>query len=94
MIAEITREELKQKLDHPRKVVLLETLAAEDYRRSHLPGALNLPPDEVRHSRLASYRVRTRRSSCTVPARMPPIGKCSLGTVPNGLFKSAPLRRR
>jgi rhodanese-related sulfurtransferase len=46
MIAEITREELKQKLDHPKKFVLLETLAPEDYRRSHLPGALNLPPDE------------------------------------------------
>jgi rhodanese-related sulfurtransferase len=43
----ITREELRQKLEHPRKSVVLETLPPEEYRRVHIPGALNLPPDQV-----------------------------------------------
>lgn len=52
MIREITREELKEKLSHPKKSVLLEALAPEDYRQAHLPGALNMPPNQV--GRLAS----------------------------------------
>ena len=48
MITEIRRAELKQRLDHPKKLVLLEIVAPEDYRRAHLPGALNLPPGKVR----------------------------------------------
>jgi len=48
MITEISRDELKQKLDHPKKFVLLEALAPDAYRRAHLPGALNLPPGQVR----------------------------------------------
>lgn len=47
MINDITREELWQKLNHPKKSVLLEAAAPEDYRQSHLPGALNLPPERV-----------------------------------------------
>jgi rhodanese-related sulfurtransferase len=48
MITEISRDELKQRLDYPKKFVLLETLAPEAYRRAHLPGALNLPPEQLR----------------------------------------------
>ncbi len=48
MITEITRDELKQKLDHPKQSVLVETLPAESYHHAHLPGALNIPPDQVR----------------------------------------------
>ncbi len=55
MLPEISREELKEKLDHPKKVVLLETLTPEEYRQAHLPGALNLPPEEV--DKLASELV-------------------------------------
>jgi rhodanese-related sulfurtransferase len=47
MITEIDREELWQKLNHPKKSVLLEALPVDEYRQSHLPGALNLPPEEV-----------------------------------------------
>lgn len=47
MITEINRDELWQKLNHPKKSVLLEALPAEEYRQGHLPGALNLPPEEV-----------------------------------------------
>ena len=48
MVTAITREDLQQKLDHPRKFVVLETLPPEEYRRAHIPGALNLPPDQVK----------------------------------------------
>ncbi len=48
MVTEITRDELKDRLDHPRKFVLVETLAVESYRHAHLPGAINLPPEHVR----------------------------------------------
>jgi len=48
MITEITQEELWQKLSHPKKSVLLEVLPPENYRQSHLPGALNMPPEQVR----------------------------------------------
>jgi rhodanese-related sulfurtransferase len=48
MISEITREELQQKLEHPKNSVVLEALSPEEYRRVHIPGALNLPPDQVR----------------------------------------------
>jgi len=44
MITEITRDELKQKLDHPKQSVLVETLPAESYHHVHLPGALNILP--------------------------------------------------
>ena len=50
MVTEITRDELKEKLNHPKKSVVLEILAPEEYRRAHLPGALNMPPDQVRHA--------------------------------------------
>jgi rhodanese-related sulfurtransferase len=55
MVTEITREELQQKLDHPKGSVLLEALPPENYRHAHIPGALNTPPDQVR--RLASELV-------------------------------------
>jgi rhodanese-related sulfurtransferase len=47
MVTEITRDELKQKLDHPKKFTLIDALPPETYRQGHLPGALNMPPDQV-----------------------------------------------
>ena len=47
MITDISRDELWQKLNHLKKSVLLEALPADQYRQSHLPGALNLPPEKV-----------------------------------------------
>ena len=47
MIATITREELKEKMDRGENFVLVETLPVEYYRHTHLPGALNMPPDKV-----------------------------------------------
>lgn len=47
MVTEITRDELKQKLDHPKKFTLIDALPPETYRQGHLPGALNMPPEQV-----------------------------------------------
>jgi len=49
-VATISRDELKKKLDRKEKVVLLEILPEETYRRSHLPGAKMLPLDKVRET--------------------------------------------
>jgi rhodanese-related sulfurtransferase len=40
---EITREELKAKMDLGEKIVLVDALSAEHYESSHLPGAITLP---------------------------------------------------
>jgi rhodanese-related sulfurtransferase len=45
--ASIGREELKAKIDRGDDVVLVETLDPEYYEDAHLPGALNLPPDQI-----------------------------------------------
>jgi rhodanese-related sulfurtransferase len=43
----IARDELKQKIDRKDTFLLVETLPATAYHHSHLPGAINLPPDSV-----------------------------------------------
>lgn len=48
MIETISRAELKQKIDRGDKFQLVETLAAATYQHAHLPGAINLPPDQVK----------------------------------------------
>ena len=48
MFSEIDRVELKQKLDHPKKSILVEALPPEHFRKVHLPGAINIPVDQVR----------------------------------------------
>jgi rhodanese-related sulfurtransferase len=44
----ISTRDLKAKLDRKEAVKVVETLAPERYRETHLPGALNLPPDKIR----------------------------------------------
>lgn len=48
MLATISRDELKQKIDRGDNFVLVETLAPETYHHAHLPRAINLPPGEVK----------------------------------------------
>jgi len=50
MSGTITREQLNQKLESGRPFRLVEALSAEQYRQGHLPGAVNLPPDQVEQS--------------------------------------------
>ena len=47
MPATISRDELKQKIDRGENFLLVETLPATAYHHAHLPGAINLPPDQV-----------------------------------------------
>jgi len=46
-IATISREELKAKIDRGDEFALVETLDEPFYRHSHLPGAINLPLEEI-----------------------------------------------
>jgi len=54
----ISRDELTEKIARHDKFRLVEVLPEEDYHKAHLPGAINLPPDQV--SRLAWKRLRDR----------------------------------
>jgi rhodanese-related sulfurtransferase len=47
MISHIQSEDLKKKIDS-HEVVVVEALPHDAYERCHLPGAKNLPADEVR----------------------------------------------
>ncbi|HEU4564685.1 MAG TPA: rhodanese-like domain-containing protein [Gemmatimonadaceae bacterium] len=48
MTATISRDELHEKIRRGDRFHLFEVLAPMYYRKHHLPGALNLPPSEVR----------------------------------------------
>jgi rhodanese-related sulfurtransferase len=43
----VTREELKAKMDRGEEFVLVDALSAKHYASSHLPGAVNLPYEFV-----------------------------------------------
>jgi rhodanese-related sulfurtransferase len=47
VVANIGRDDLQARMDRRDPVILLEVLAPQYYRHSHLPGALNLPPGKV-----------------------------------------------
>ena len=47
MVKTISRDELKQKIDGKDNFILLETLPRVAYEHAHLPGAINLPSDQV-----------------------------------------------
>jgi rhodanese-related sulfurtransferase len=44
----ISTEDLKAKLDHMDSIKVVETLAPERYREGHIPGALNIPPEQIK----------------------------------------------
>lgn len=48
MAGHITRDELRARIERGDELVLLETLGPDTYAYGHLPGALNLPPDDVK----------------------------------------------
>ena len=43
----ITREELREKMDRGDEFMLVDTLGTEVYEESHLPGAINLPLEDI-----------------------------------------------
>ena len=44
----VSTEDLKAKLDRTDPVKVVETLAPERYREAHSPGALNIPPEQIK----------------------------------------------
>jgi rhodanese-related sulfurtransferase len=48
MVATISRDELKSKIDRREKFALVDVLAEDSFRQSHLPGAVNIPMDRVK----------------------------------------------
>ena len=48
MVTTISRDELKLRIDRRDKFLLVETLPRTAYQHAHLPGAINLPPDQVK----------------------------------------------
>lgn len=47
MTAKMTRQELTARLLRREDVVLVEALPAKYYTHAHLPGAINIPHDEI-----------------------------------------------
>jgi rhodanese-related sulfurtransferase len=45
----ITREQIKNKLNTQEQMTLIEALPQKYFDAEHLPGALNIPHDEIRH---------------------------------------------
>jgi len=48
MIGTVTRDELKAKIERRDDFILIETLQPPAYMQTHLPGAINLPPDRIK----------------------------------------------
>jgi rhodanese-related sulfurtransferase len=69
MVATITREELKRKMEQGDKFTLVETLAPHAYEHAHLPGAINLPPDRV--AELAAERLPDKSAEIIVYCASP-----------------------
>ena len=46
-VTEISREELRQKIERSDEFYLIETLPLSYFRHSHLPGAINIPVEEI-----------------------------------------------
>jgi rhodanese-related sulfurtransferase len=44
----ITRDELQAKIDRGDRFTLVETLPAQAFEKTHLPGAVNIPTAQVR----------------------------------------------
>jgi len=69
MIATISRDELKLKIDRRANFLLVETLPAATYHHAHLPGAINLPPDQV--TQLASKLLPDKAADIVVYCAKP-----------------------
>ena len=48
MVNTISRNELKDKIDRGDSFLLVETLPRTAYEHVHLPGAINIPPEQIK----------------------------------------------
>jgi rhodanese-related sulfurtransferase len=69
-VEHISRDDLKAKMDRGDDFVLVDTMPKMYYRHSHLPGAINLPADEV--SERASELLPDRDAEIVVYCIDPP----------------------
>jgi rhodanese-related sulfurtransferase len=69
MALTISRDELKQKIDLKDHFLLVETLPATSYHHAHLPGAINLPPDQL--SKLAPQLLPDKHADIVVYCASP-----------------------
>jgi rhodanese-related sulfurtransferase len=69
MTTPITRDELRARIDVGDRVVLVEALPRGYYESGHLPGALNMPHDEV--DRLAPTLIPDRDAEVVVYCASP-----------------------
>jgi rhodanese-related sulfurtransferase len=44
----ISRDDLKRKIEGKENFLLVETLPEEKFKQAHLPGALNIPPEQLK----------------------------------------------
>ncbi len=64
MTTEISRDELKRELAGEPSLTLVEALGAAFFDDAHLPGAINIPPDQV--DRLAASLLPDRNAQIVV----------------------------
>jgi rhodanese-related sulfurtransferase len=65
----ISRDELKAKIDRHDNFLFVETLPAMAYHHSHLPEAINLPPESV--TSLASQVLRDKNAEIVIYCASP-----------------------
>jgi len=64
MMPTISRQELKRKMDAHENVILVEALPLHTYEQGHIPGAVNLPLENVRE--LAAHRIPDKNAEVIV----------------------------
>lgn len=69
MAATINRDGLKAKIDRGERFRLVETLPEPAFQKAHLPGAVNLPPDQLRE--LAPQILPEKRAEIVVYCSSP-----------------------
>jgi 3-mercaptopyruvate sulfurtransferase SseA len=79
MESTISAEDVKAKLDRKDPVKVVETLAPERYREAHLPGALNISPEQIKElaPQLLPNRLHQRGALSRGKARMDGSGTSS-----------------
>ena len=69
VLDEITREELRQKIDTGHPFVLVDALSTISYAGAHLPGAVHIPPERV--DALAPRRIPDQDTEVVVYCQNP-----------------------
>ncbi len=45
-VRNLSAEELKERLDQPRRIEVVDTRTTSEYRQGHISGAINITPDQ------------------------------------------------